>query len=195
MTVTGQVYKVIVYHYVDALVETVGREAAKAVLRHARLPNLLSSPSLNVDETVSLESFKRLKVSSMKLFGRSYGAVVRRAGYLTALSTPFPKAVGSTVRFASFFGGWRSILMLAVKSFFKPTGAKPELRTAVNGCLLKIHECPECKDAECQSPCCYFMCGFVSGVLERLCEVRAEVVEASCAASGDECCEFLITLV
>ena len=158
-------YKGVVYYYVDALVQTVGQEAAKAVLRHAGLLDLLSEAPPRPDETVSMEFVRRFKEASMRFFGQGYGAVVRRAGYLAAVNMRLPTALRPFLGMMKAFEDWRKLMGRVGRRLLEPTGATMELE------LIK------------------------RGYRARVFDVRVEVREVKCRASGDECCEFLVTSI
>jgi len=191
-----KVYKLVLYFYAKALTDMVGGMAAKAVLRHAGLLDILEleeTPEPN--EMIPLGSVRRLREAGVRFFGDTYVAFVRRAGRLAARDIRLPTGVEAVVRIASRFRDWRKLMVRVSERFLSPTGARVEVKYLERGYVARVYNCPECAGLSSEKPYCYFLVGFTKGIVKRLCNLDVEVKETRCIAVGDDFCEFKVTPV
>jgi len=179
------------YYTAKAMVDTVGENAAKIVLRRAGLLDLLElEEPPEPDETIPLEKALRLKAENMRFFGDTYVAFSRGAGMLAARSMKLPRLVRPILRITTLGGDWRKAMAQVGKRILESLNARVEVDLQEKGYTARVYNCPECRGLRADRPICYFMVGFTTGIIQRLFKIKVDVVERRCIAKGDEYCEF-----
>ena len=188
-------YKIIPYFIVKAMVDIIGQNATKVILRKIDMFNLLElreTPSL--DETIPLENLLRLMEINMKIFGESYAVFSRKAGYDAAREVKFPDTIMNIIEDSSKFADWRRSMKKISERLLAPFGSRVEQNLLDDGYVTKIYKCPECRGLKTNKPCCYFLSSFISGIIKRLFNIEVNVNEVRCIALGEEFCEFRVIL-
>ena len=188
-------YKIIPYFIVKAMVDIIGQNATKVILREIDMLNLLElreTPSL--DETIPLENLLRLMETNMKIFGESYAVFSRRAGYDAARDVKFPDTIMDIIKDSSKFADWRRSMKKLSERLLAPVGSRVEQNLLDDGYVTKIYKCPECRGLKTNKPCCYFLSSFIGGIIKRLFNIEVDVDEVRCMALGEEFCEFRVIL-
>ena len=188
------VNKIILYFVVRAMVDIIGENATKVVLREAGMLDLLElDEPPDPDEVIPLENMTRLRRINMKIFGDAHIVFSRRAGTIAARKMKLPRGVESIIKLSSKIADWRKIMADVSNRLLAPVDSRMEQELINGGYTARIYNCPECRGVKSNKPCCYFLSGFTEGIIRRLFNLNVTVVETRCIATGDEFCEFKVT--
>jgi len=185
--------KIILYFVVRAMVDIIGENATKVVLREAGMLDLLElDEPPDPDEVIPLEKMTRLRRINMKIFGDAHVVFSRRAGIMAARKMRLPHGVESIIKLSSKITDWRKMVADVSNRLLAPADSRMEQELINGGYIARIYNCPECRGIKSNKPCCYFLSGFTEGIIQRLFNLNATVVETKCIAVGDEFCEFKV---
>jgi len=185
--------KIILYFVVRAMVDIIGENATKVVLREAGMLDLLElEKPPDPDEVIPLENMTRLRRINMRIFGDAHVVFSRRAGMIAAKKMRLPRGVESIIKISSI-ADWRKIVADVSNRLLAPADSRMEQELINGGYIARIYNCPECRGIKSNKPCCYFLSGFTEGIIRRLFNLSVTVIETKCIATGDDFCEFKVT--
>ncbi|MHA1785055.1 MAG: V4R domain-containing protein [Candidatus Helarchaeota archaeon] len=175
-----QVRLVVFSALLTALTDIMGRDGKNSVLKFAGLNEYINKnvpPSTDPKESIPYETFGALLKSMYELLGHGTNAILFESGR----------------KFAVYLSPFGYSLKDVIKKLEKWLGGKWELKShKKDEEIVRISDCPICRDLESKEASCIVIAGTLSRIKEESTGEKYDVKETKCHAKGEECCEFII---
>ena len=160
-----------------ALSDIMGKDGKNSVLKFAGLNDYIDKdvpPS--TDDSINYETFSKLLRSMHELLGHGTNAILFESGR----------------KFAVYLTPFGYSLEDVIERLEKWLGGKWEILKEKDVEIVKIKDCPVCRNLKSKTALCTVIAGSLSRIKEESTGEKFEVKETKCIAIGDEVCEFHI---
>ena len=162
-----------------ALSDIMGKDGKNSVLKFAGLNDYVDKdvpPSTDPKDEINYETFSKLLQSMHELLGHGTNAILFESGR----------------KFAVYLSPFGYSLEDVTERLEKWLGGEWEITKEKDVEIVKIKDCPVCRDLKSKTALCTVIAGSLSRIKEESTGEKFEVKETKCIAVGDEVCEFHI---
>jgi predicted hydrocarbon binding protein len=182
--------------YLNALDDLLGKNGVNTILNHSGLSDWIENyPPHDLTKAVPFEAFSKIQSSLDDIYGERTGQNLSRRASRTSFLDIGAELINRAGHAASediSNEGIQDTLDTFVSLFDDGTGAV-YWSGEDEKIVIYFVTCPCCIDRKSQTPICHACAGWIEGFLTQLAlGDRVQVTEASCLASDDESCSFLI---